>query len=47
LLFDFPSIKLSLGAPTVPGKGQDVMIQANVQAIMHATLGYTMSISRF
>jgi len=46
LLFDFPSIKLSSGAPTVPGKSQDVMIQANVQAIMHAALGYTMSVSR-
>jgi len=47
LLFDFPSIKLSSGSPAVPGKNQDVMIQAGFQAIMHATLGYTMSVSRF
>ena len=41
LLFDFPSIKLSSGAPAVPGKNQDVTIQAGFQAFMHATLGYT------
>jgi hypothetical protein len=47
LLIDFPSIKLSSGAPAVSGKNQDVMIQANFQAIMHSTLGYTMLIQRY
>jgi tail tube protein len=47
LLVDFPAIKLSSGSPAVSGKNQDVMIQAGFQAVMHATLGYTMSISRF
>jgi hypothetical protein len=47
LLFDFPSIKLSSGSPSVTGKNQDVMIDAGFQAIMHATLGYTMSVGRF
>jgi hypothetical protein len=47
LLLDFPSIKLSSGAPAVPGKNQDVTIQAGFQVFMHATLGYTMSVSRF
>ena len=47
LLFDFPSIKQSSGAPAVPGKNQDVTIQAGFQAFMHATLNYTMRVSRF
>jgi hypothetical protein len=47
LLFDFPSIKLSSGSPSVGGKNQDVMIQAGFTAFMHATLGYTVSVGRF
>jgi hypothetical protein len=47
LLFDFPAIKLSSGSPAVSGKNQDVMIDAGFQAVMHATLGYTMSLGRF
>jgi hypothetical protein len=47
LLFDFPAIKLSSGSPAVSGKNQDVMIDAGFQAVMHATLGYTMSVGRF
>lgn len=47
LLFDFPAIKLSSGAPAVSGKNQDVTIDASFQALMHTTLGYTISVSRF
>lgn len=46
-MFDFPSIKLSSGAPSVSGKNADVMIDANFQAIADATLLYTASITRF
>jgi hypothetical protein len=42
LLFD-SAIKLSSGSPAVSGKNQDVMIDAGFEAVMHATLGYTMS----
>jgi hypothetical protein len=47
LLFDFPSIKFSGGSPSVSAKSTDVMIDGGFQAIMHATLGYTVSIGRF
>lgn len=47
LLFDFPSIKLSAGSPSVSGKNADVHLTASFQAILSATYGYTMSISRF
>jgi hypothetical protein len=47
LLFDFPAIKLSSGAPSVSGKNQDVTIDAAFTAFMHATLLYTMSVGRF
>jgi hypothetical protein len=47
LLFDFPAIKLSSGSPAVSGKNQDVTIDAGFQAVMHATLGYIMSVGRF
>jgi hypothetical protein len=47
LLFDFPSIKLSSGSPSVGGKNQDVMIQAGFTAIAHATLGYMVDVGRF
>ena len=47
LVFDFPTIKMSGGSPSVSGKNADVMIDAGFQAIKDATLGYTMSIGRF
>lgn len=47
LVFDFPSIKLSSGSPSVSGKNADVMLAANFQAIRDATYGYTASIGRF
>lgn len=47
ILFDFPAIKLSSGAPSVSGKNQDVTIDAGFTAYMHATLLYTVSASRF
>jgi hypothetical protein len=47
LLLDFPAIKLSPGSPAVSGKIQDVMIDAGFQTVMHATLGYTLSVGRF
>lgn len=47
LVFDFPSIKLSGGSPSVSGKNADVMLQAAFQAIRDATLGYTLGITRF
>ena len=46
-LFDFPSIKLSTGSPSVSGKNADVKIQAGFTAFMDATLGYTASVGRF
>lgn len=46
-VLDFPSIKLSSGAPDVSGKNADVMLTAGFQAIRDATLGYTMSAGRF
>lgn len=47
ILFDFPSIKLASGAPSVSGKNSDVMISAAFTAIMDATKLYTMSAARF
>lgn len=46
-VFDFPSIKLVSGSPTVSGKNADVMIAAGFQAIKDNTYGYTTSCSRF
>lgn len=47
LMFDFPSIKLSSGSPSVSGKNADVMIDAGFQALRDPTLLYTMYIGRF
>ena len=47
LVFDFPSIKLSAGAPSVSGKNADVMLSATFQALRDPTLGYTLGITRF
>lgn len=46
-LIDCPSIKYSAGAPGITGKNQDIMITGTYQAFMHATLLFTMSITRF
>jgi hypothetical protein len=46
-LFDFPSIKLSSGSPSVSGKNTDVTIPSAFTAIMDATKLYTLSVSRF
>jgi hypothetical protein len=47
LVFDFPSIKLSSGSPSVSGKNADVELSASFQAIRDSTLGYTLGITRF
>ncbi|ODM77795.1 phage tail tube protein [Bradyrhizobium elkanii] len=47
MLFDFPSIKLSDGAPSVSGKNADVILDGQFTATRHPTLGYTMSVGRF
>lgn len=46
-LFDFPSIKLGSGSPSVTGKNTDVDIKATFTAFMDATKLYTMSASRY
>ncbi|GIQ73189.1 phage tail tube protein [Bradyrhizobium sp. RD5-C2] len=47
ILFDFPSIKLGSGSPSVSGKNQDVTIDGGFTAIRDASLGFTMSVGRF
>lgn len=47
IMVDLPSLKLGSGAPGVSGKNSDVMITAGGTAIMDATLGYTISFTRF
>lgn len=47
ILYDFPSIKLKTGAPAIPGKNQDVTLNADFGAFMNSTLGYTALIQRF
>jgi hypothetical protein len=44
---DCPRIKYSAGQPTVAGKNQDVTINPNFTAILHATFGYTVKFMRF
>ncbi len=46
-MLDLPRCKLQTGAPQVSGKNADVMLDGTAQAIMHQTLGYTMSVGRF
>lgn len=46
-LFDFPSIKLGSGSPSVSGKNADVTIQAGFTAFMDATKLYTLAVGRF
>lgn len=45
--FNLPRLKYSSGAPTVPGKNQDVTVNAEYQAILDPTFGYTIQIQRF
>lgn len=45
--FDFPSIKLGSGSPSVSGKNADVQISAGFTAFMDATKLYTVSVGRF
>jgi len=47
MLFDLPRMKYSGGAPTVPGKNQDVTLNAEFQAILSPTYGFTIQIQRF
>lgn len=46
-MFDIPAMRYLTGAPTVPGKNQDVMMNMTAQAILSPTLGYTFAISRY
>lgn len=46
-VFDFPSIKLSNGSPSISGKNADVDLSAAFQALMDASLGYTGYVGRF
>jgi hypothetical protein len=46
-VFDFPSIKLGSGSPSVSGKNADVTISSAFTAFMDATKLYTMSTGRF
>ncbi len=46
-VFDFPSIKLGSGSPSVSGKNADVTISSAFTAFMDATKLYTMSVGRF
>jgi hypothetical protein len=46
-LADLPRVKFSEGAPEVPGKNQDVVLNLNYQAILDEVLGYTLKLMRF
>jgi len=46
LLVDAPRIKYSEGLPEIAGKNEDVMINANFQAIRHLIFGYTLKLVR-
>lgn len=46
-MFDIPSMRYLTGAPTVPGKNQDVMMSMTAQGILSATYGYTMHVGRY
>lgn len=46
-LFDFPSIKLGGGSPSVSGKNADVTIAGTFTAFMDAAKLYTLSVGRF
>ena len=44
--FELPKVKLSSGNPTAGGNDQEVMINANFQAIYDGTSGATMTLTR-
>ncbi len=46
MLFDLPRIKFTSGAPDVPGKNQDTVINLGFQALLSSVLGYTMHTQR-
>lgn len=46
LVIDAPRIKYSEGLPEIAGKNEDVMINANFQAIRDLTFGYTLKLVR-
>ncbi len=46
-LFDLPRVKYSAGAPAVPGKNVDVMLDLSFVGFVHPTLGYSLEIMRF
>lgn len=46
LLIDIPRTKYSSGAPSVPGKNQDVFLSLGYQGLRHPTLGYTVLMQR-
>jgi hypothetical protein len=47
LLFDLPRVKLTSGAPDVPGGNQDVVLNPDIQALRDPTLTYTTHIQRW
>jgi len=47
LLFDLPRVKLTSGAPEVPGGNQDVVLNPDIQALRDPTLTYTAHIQRW
>lgn len=47
LLTDLPRIKYNGGAPTVPGKNTDVILNLTYDALLDPELGYTVSYQRF
>jgi hypothetical protein len=46
-LVDLPKIKFSSGTNPAPAVDQDIVVDANFQAIKHPTLGYTIHMQRF
>lgn len=47
LVFDMPKVKFSEGSPETGGKNDDVYLNLSYQAILDATAGHTLRITRF
>lgn len=47
MVFDMPRTKYSEGAPSVPGKNEDVVANLSYQALIDPVLGYTIKAMRF
>ena len=47
LVFDMPKVKFSEGSPETGGKNDDVYLNLTYQAILDATAGHTLRITRF